>query len=479
MSDVPISDIVNVSISIATGATQQAGFGTIMIVGQTNLLGSTVLTCSSALDWVTAGGLTTDPEYLALAAIFSQQPTVQEVKVSERDPDVSGQQRVTFAADITAGQTCTITYTYVDLAGATQTETVAILYAVSHANTVSLIEAALLALNAVTACTGVDDTPGALFTVTIDPALVRSGSVTFTVMATAGAGVPQTGTASVVLAPTVLTADLNALVLVDDAWYCLILTHEGTDNQRNMDTYRAAVWVEANTIDCIHIAQNDQAVLAAGTAGNIAKVLEAASYNRTHVFYHPESEYAAAALAGRNLSQNLDVSSIDWYLQTLSGITSQDYTSTQRSTMAADQIGYYTTAAGGAHYFGGKMASQRYIDQQLTVDWFSSRVAEDVLSYLVRGAASNIKRTYTDLTIAAIAGLVKKRWINGVRANHFAETREDASGDTVEGIILTAGSAASQSSADKTARLYAGLSASIPLAGGIRTVNPLTIILEV
>lgn len=480
MPPVPISDIANVSVSISTGATQQAGFGTIMIVGQTNLLASTVLTCTSTADWVTAGGLVTDPEYLALSAIFSQQPTVSSVKVSERDPDVSGQQRVTFAGNFVAADTVNITYTYVDLAGATQTESVSVAFAVSHANTITAVTAALLALNAVTAAVGADTAPGATFTVTIDPALIRSATVSFTVMSTTGGGGSlQTGTASVIVTPVTLSDDLAALVTVDNDWYCLLLTHEGTDNQRNMDTYRAAVWVEANTIDAIHIAQNDQAALASGTAGNIAKVLEAAGYNRTHVFRHDEAEYADAALAGRCLSQNLDVSSIDFHLQRLAGITAADYTPTQRSTLDGDKVGYYTTLNGAGRYFGGIMASGRYIDQQLTVDWYSARVAEDVLGYLTRGADSNIKRTYTDATVAAISGLLKKRWLNGVRANHFAESVTDANGNTVEGIEITAGLVSDQSASNRSNRLYAGLSAVIQLAGSIREVNPLTIVLEV
>ena len=478
MSDFPISDIANVSISISEGAVQQQGFGTPMIVGKTSLLGSTVLTCASAADWVTAGGSTTDPEYQCLQAIFSQQPTVQEVKVSERPADIPGQQKVTFAADFQPGDTITITYTYTDVSGNTQTETATTPYNTSHTQTIADCAANLLALSAVTAVTGTDTSPGASFTLTIDPALSRTGAVTFTVMDVSG-GIPQTGTASVVSSSSTLTDDLDNLITVDPDWYFLLLTHEGTDNERNMDTYRAAVWAEAGNIDCFHVAQNDQSAIPSGGAGNIAKVLKVAGYHRTHVLYHSESEYADGALVGRAASQNLDVSSIDWYLLRLSGITAADYTPSQRSTMDSDNVGYYTTVGGAGRYFGGKAASGRYIDQQLTVDWYAARVAEDVFAYLARGADSNIKRTYTDLTVSAIAGLLKKRWINGVRANHFAETKTDVNGDTVEGISIVASPVSAQSAADKAARLYAGLSATIQLAGGIRTVNPLTIVLEV
>ena len=58
-------------------------------------------------------------------------------------------------------------------------------------------------------------------------------------------------------------------------------------------------------------------------------------------------------------------------------------------------------------------------------------------------------------------------------------TVENANGDDVEGIEITAGLVSAQSSSNRAARLYAGLSATIQLAGGIRTVNPLTIVLEV
>ena len=77
-----------------------------------------------------------------------------------------------------------------------------------------------------------------------------------------------------------------------------------------------------------------------------------------------------------------------------------------------------------------------------------------------------------------LSGLLKKRWLNGVRARHFAETKT-VNGDVVEGITIVQGAVADESSANRAARLYAGLSATIQLAGAIRSVNPLTLVLEV
>lgn len=480
MPAVPISDFVNVSISIATGAQQQAGFGVPMILGQATVLGaSEILTATSTQDWLDAdvSAATTDEEYKALQAIFSQQPTVASVKVARRSADTSAVQKIDFAADFQSGGTVSIIFTYTDLSGATVTETVSQAFSSSHADTITAVTAALLAFDVVTAASGQDTAPGAEFSITIDPALAREALVTFTTAAVTGTGA-QTATTSTTTPPVTLADRLATLATESLDWYCLLLTHVGTDNQRNMDTYRAAVWIEANTLDAIHIAQNDQSALTSGTAGNIAKVLKAAGYNRTHVIFHPESEYKAAALVGRALSQNLDVSSIDWWRLRLAGITVQDYTPTQRATMDADNIGYYTTTGGVGRYLGGKMSSGRFIDQQLTVDWFGARVAEDVLAYLDRGSDSNIKRTYTDLTVSAISGLLKKRWLNGVRARHFAETKT-VNGDVVEGITIVQGAVADESSANRAARLYAGLSATIQLAGAIRSVNPLTLVLEV
>ena len=482
MPAVPISDFVNVQVSIADGAVQQQGFGTIMIVGQSSVLGaSEVLTATSVQDWLDADATAavTDEEYLALNAIFSQQPTVSSVKVCRRSSDTAAVQRVSFAADFQAGGTVNITYTYTDLDGSTETENVAVAFNTSHSQTITDVAAALLALTAVTAASGSNTAPGARFDVTIDPTLTRTGLVTFTVTTVTGSGA-QTGTTSTQTSPVTLTDRLGTLVASEDSdWYCLLLTHVGSDAARNMDTYRAAAWVEGGTIDAIHIAQIDQSAVSSGTANNIAKVLEAASYHRTHILFHTEAEYADAALAGRALSQNLDVSSIDWHMLRLSGITAATYTPTQRGVLDGDSVGYYTTIGGTARYIGGKMASGRFIDQQLTVDWFSARVAEDVLSYLARGADSNIKRTYTDATVADIAGLLAARWQNGVLARHFAATKTDANGDTVPGLTITKGLVSAQSSANRSARTYAGLSATAQLAGAIRKVNPLSIVLEV
>lgn len=480
MSAVPVSQFVNVVLSIAEGAVQQQGFGIIMILGQATVLGaSQILTATSAADWVTAGGATTDEEYLALSAIFSQEPAPSSAKVARRSADTSGVQRVSFAADFQAAGTVNVTYTYTDLAGATQTETIATPYNTSHAQTITDVTAALLALNAVTACTGTNTAPGARFDLTIDPALTRTGTVTFTVTTVTGGAGAQSGTTSTPTAAVTLADRLASLATADVGWYCLLLTHVGTDNARNMDTYRAAVWTEANTIDAIHIAQNDQAALAAGTAGNIAKVLEAAGYHRTHVFRHTEAEYADAALAGRALSTSLDVRSIDWHLLRLAGITATDYTPTERSTMDGDKIGYYTTVAGVGRYLGGIMASGRYTDQQLTVDWFGARVAEEIVAYLARGADSNIKRTYSDATVSDMVGLLTKVWLKGVRAAHFAATKENGVGDTVDGLTIVKETVADQSSADRTARLFAGLSGTAKLAGSIRSADPITLVLEV
>lgn len=483
MPAVPNSDIVNVSISIADGAVQQAGFGTIMIVGQSTILGaSEVLTATSVQDWLDAdaAAAVTDEEYLALNSIFSQQPTVASVKVCRRSADTSAVQRVSFAADFQAAGTINISYTYTDLAGATITETIATPYNTSHAQTITDVTAALLALTIVTAATGTNTAPGARFDVTIDPSLSRTALVTFTVNSVTGGAGAQSGTTSTTTTPATLTDRLGTLAASEDSdWYCLLLTHVGTDAVRNMDSYRAAAWVEGGTIDAIYIGQSDVSAISAGTAGNVAKVLEAASYHRSHIFFQPESDYADAELAGRALSQDLDVSSIDWWRLRLTGSTVQTYTPTQRATLNGDSVGYYTTSSGTARYIGGKMASGRYIDQQLTVDWFKARVAEDIIAYLDRGADSNIKRTYTDATVADIAGLIRARWQNGVAARHFAATKTAANGDTVDGLTITKGLVSAQSSANRTARTYAGLSATVQLAGGIRFVNPLTIVLEV
>lgn len=473
-----ISEIVNVSVTIEEGAAPQAGFTTPLLIGRTALLGDTILSCSSAQDWLDAGGASSDEEYLALVAAFSQKPCQSTIKVAYAAADTASIRRIVFASDFQSGGTVAIAFSYTSIAGGTVTDSISVSFTADHATTVAAVETALAAKSFITAVSSATTGPGARFDITFSTSLSRSGDVTISSAAVTGTGA-QTGTVSQTQAQVTISDRLSELLLIDSAVGYVLLTHTGTDAQRSADIYRLAANVEASAYPLIHIAQVDQSTLPSGGAANIAKILKAAGFNRTCLQYHAETEYLDMALVSRVGCQDLDVQSLDWYLFYLVGITVSTLNRTQRAALDADYIGYYVLHGARGAYRGGRMSSGRYLDEQLTVDWTQYSLQAEIYAFLAAGAATNKKRTYSDATVSQITGVIQTVYSRGVRAAHYADVYTDAIGNVVTGLQITAGRVSAESSSNKTARKYAGLSVSIKLAGSMRSVNPLTVTLEV
>ena len=77
----PLSDIVNVVIRLATSSITRAGFGTLNVVGTTQRFAGRIQQYND-MDGVDDDFLETDPEYLAANSFFSQNPSPTVVKIS-------------------------------------------------------------------------------------------------------------------------------------------------------------------------------------------------------------------------------------------------------------------------------------------------------------------------------------------------------------------------------------------------------------
>lgn len=80
----PLSDIVNVQISRDYLAVSRAGFGTLLIVGDSERQSARVAEYSTLSGMVDAGFFVTDPEYLMAQGLLSQNPTVTSFLVGEK-----------------------------------------------------------------------------------------------------------------------------------------------------------------------------------------------------------------------------------------------------------------------------------------------------------------------------------------------------------------------------------------------------------
>lgn len=82
----PLSDIVNVQITRQTQTVSEAGFGTLMILG-TNKSFNDLIRYYSSMEGVAEDFSSTDDEYVAAQAVFSQPITPQQIAIGRRQAD--------------------------------------------------------------------------------------------------------------------------------------------------------------------------------------------------------------------------------------------------------------------------------------------------------------------------------------------------------------------------------------------------------
>lgn len=436
-----LDDLVNITISRETASVSRAGFGYGLILG-VHMQTLNRVDWYSKSTWSTAmiadGYETTDAIYLAVQRYFAQSPSPTTVAVGRIQAS-----RVTVAIDtvqnstlygigiesVTPGTVTSCEYT--SDADATQTEIANGLFAA--------INGSAEAAN-VTASNVGDD-------VQID----ADGSDPFVVTLTEGATLMSIGDP----AGTIEDADvaLAAITLEDSDWYGICAV-----DRTQAQVEKIADWTESNTKLFI-TASADSDILnttEAADSTTIAAYVKDASYVRTAVIYSAlaASSYPDAAWLGRCLP--LDAGSITWAFKTLSGITPDTLTATQRTNALAKYANIYETVAGVSITQMGTTGGNEYIDITRGIDWLRSEMQADIYQRLV----NQDKIPYTDKGIASIEALVRYALEAGIDRNFIA---------SITSISVPA--AADVSAANKTARLLQDVEFTAVLAGAIHTIE--------
>lgn len=249
--------------------------------------------------------------------------------------------------------------------------------------------------------------------------------VPFTVTTTAPAGATLV---AVLTTPNVsLATELSALRAQTDSWYGLHLV-----SRTKANILAAAAWAESS--NKMHVAQTSDADVLTASAGNVAAELAALSYNRTKIeFYSDNAAPAAFARLASFLAVDPDQSVTLWDNYTLAGIQPDVFaiSTTARTNLITQRCGYYLTLGGvGATGGGGFMASGRYADVQLTVDWLTARLFEAHAQLMLDYAARGRRIPFTDAGFAAVASVAARVLDLAVRVGHIAELL-NAQGDVV------------------------------------------------
>ncbi len=259
----PITSVVDVSITLATGAVEQTGFGTALIAGYHTKYADVVRTYSGATgiaDLVTDGFATTHPIYRAASALLAQSPKVSEFKVGKlTEADVQTIRIVPVASGSVA-----ITYN-ITIGGELATFT-------SDASpTVAEVCTGLTsAINALTgAFTATDNTTNV--SVAADAAETEFAYTEYNHNLLGLTDITGTNSA--------LAADLAAIVEEDDDWYALILT-----SQPEADIAVAATFIE--TQYKVFMCDSGDAAIITSATTDVMSDVEAGGFSRTGIFFH-------------------------------------------------------------------------------------------------------------------------------------------------------------------------------------------------
>jgi hypothetical protein len=538
MSDV--SDITQVTISRTTQSVAREAYGIPAIISEFST-GKTTVTFerhrfyASAAEMVTDGWGTTDPEYNAAVIIFAQSPRkVERIMIGRIDSTDAS-----LSAALTAIQAAVTGWYAFMVIGHMQTQTVfdadfiaansivftvngtavaPVVYAVSHANTMTLIKTAIEAAitnSVVTVGTADTDDPdnrtvlisvdgkaptvdvavtlgasqptdatgGGVTSLAFDADFNAGNSIVVTVNGTAVTAVPYNASHAQTMADlkTQIETDITDCVCVitdkDPTGRTIEITVNGNETDvseaitggtpptgtitNNLtDAYTlASAWAETQR-KIFFCASSLDNIIGSGSA-DIASVLEALNRDRTSVSYHTSCQGDAAPawkIAGW-LGELLpyDPGSQTWAYKTLASVASYELTPTQRTNVLAKNCNIYTETGGVDVTEEGKVVSGEWIDVIRGIDWVTSTLQENIFQALIDVR----KIPYTDEGITLMVGVV-----TGVLYEAAAQ------GILVESsIVVTAPLAADVSAANKAARLLPDINFTATLQGAIQSTE--------
>lgn len=402
----PLSDVVQISVSSNTATPTQAGFGVPLV------LSAEATFAERARSYVDIDGAIADsfaatgPTVLALTALFSQNPRpvraivgrlankpTQRWTIDLGSAGILNSTRYrlqvvdalghTLNADFTTDNTATEAELWVGMAAAFNALTGPTATAVNTGPNTSLV----ITGNAAGNWHGIS---------VIDPnGQYDSGVYMSIVQDQADPG---------------YAADLAAIKAVNNEWYAVC-------NPFNSELCVKAIaaYIEANNKLFVASIQDSATVTAVVGGTDTADDLKDSAYARTACIYHPDNaQFIAAAWLGRCLP--LDPGSETWKFKTLAGVSTYPLTSTHQTNLEAKHCNYYYTVAGLNITTQGTVAGNEYIDVIRFIDWLQARMSERIFGRLVDAS----KIPYTAAGFAIIDAAMRAQLKEGVAVGGIA-----------------------------------------------------------
>ena len=243
---------------------------------------------------------------------------------------------------------------------------------------------------------------------------------------------------------------LAKTIETDDNWYCLI-----ADTSNASDIEDIAENVEARGL--LYIARSaDSDIKDSQVEDDIASKLLDKTLSRTALFYHSQADsaYPDAALAGKQLPE--DPGATTWSFKSLSGITTDSFTSGERQALRDKRATHYISVAGNAITYEGYTSEPGvFIDVIRGLDWLEQRMSEDVFAAL----SSAPKIPYVGGG-EILEDIIRSRLDDAVQRDIIVEDFD---------VDVPAG--AEQDESDRADRHFPGIEFSAQLTGSIHSVR--------
>lgn len=369
---IPVSDILDISISIADRSVSQPSFDTVMIVTSDQSIAPDRVREYSASTWsaaMLADGFTSDSAaYRAAAAGMSQEVHVSKFKVGRRANHATQSFALTPTSSVDG-----VVYT-VNVGSESFSYTV-------DSDTIAQICAALTTgINAFTAAvTAADGTT----LVNLD-ADVAGSELEFSFEGPFTVDDNTTGAD--------ITADLNAILADDPDFYGFVLSSCVPDEVED-----AAAWAESNArrFNCL----NQESAPLAGTG--LYQDMKDDGLTYTFPIHNPEPgdfhDFAALCKEFRFLP---GTNTLRW--MSLSNVSVSDYSASQQSALTADNVAFFEDLGGINVLSNGRSPSGRFMDITRFRDWLKAECQTAVANLIINAVNTTGKVPGTDAGIAMV-----------------------------------------------------------------------------
>lgn len=393
-----LSNIIDLTITIAASGITRSGFGTVLIGGYHNrTTGDRVSTYNKVTDMADDDFVSTDLEYIAAGKVKSQEISPKQFKVARLGAVSEGPtMAVSLTATTSAAATDAATFSFeIGLTGGAYQDVV--YEAASGANNATIMAGLLAAVTALNSYSGniLATTSGSVLSIT-----GASAGKHFAVRAVNKNLSFQDWTSDPGIA-----ADLNTILDEDSDWYALVLTYKSA-------AIHLAAAAAIQTLRKVYIAATQDTAVATAGSTDTGSVLKAASYTRTVLLFNDDyMNQPDAALAGVWLPYPPGSETLKF--QQLTGIIPTNLSASKLGQLVTKRVNHYITYQGVGIVAEGVVSSTYFADLIRFVDWLYANIQEDLFAMYV---AAGGKVPYTPAGLTQHEGVISAVLQRGVTA---------------------------------------------------------------